>query len=111
MYDFIDDEDIPKPIVEKLSESFEVFYIEEEMKGSTDEEVMEKSRKFDTPIFTFDNDFFQYSSHPGIMHITQRTSYTLIVKAVEDIRKEIDKEEIKNSVIRVNPSLYRDKLP
>ena len=87
MYDLIADEDIPKPVVEKLRKNFSIFYVEEEQKGSTDEEVIQKSRELETPILTFDGDFFKYSSHPGIMHITQRTSYDLITDAVKDVGK------------------------
>ena len=107
MYDLIADEDIPHPIVEKLRESYNILYIEEEQKGSTDEEVIQKARELETPILTFDSDFFKYSSHPGVMHITQRTSYDLIINAVKDVKENIDEKDIDNSVIRVNPSLYR----
>lgn len=108
MYDLIADEDIPKPVVEKLRKNFSIFYIEEEQKGSTDEEVIQKSRELETPILTFDGDFFKYSSHPGIMHITQRTSYDLITDAVKDVRDNLEKEDLQNSVTRINPSLYRN---
>ena len=108
MYDLIADEDIPGPIVEKLRNSYRIFYIGEEQKGSTDQEVIEKSRELDAPILTFDNDFFQYSSHPGIMHITQRTNYDTVAEAVRDIKDKTEKEELRDSVLRVNPSLYTD---
>lgn len=108
MYDLIADEDVPKPVVEKLKDSYKIFYIAEEQKGSCDREVIEKSRELETPILTFDNDFFKYNSHPGIMHITQRTNYNIIAKAVKDIREKTEKEEMKDSVLRVNPSLYRE---
>ena len=42
------------------------------------------------------------------MHITQRTNYSIIAKAVKDIREKTEKEEVEDSVLRVNPSLYRD---
>jgi predicted nuclease of predicted toxin-antitoxin system len=108
MYDLVADEDIPKPVVEKLRDTYKIFYIAEEQKGSTDREVLEKSRELEIPILTFDNDFFKYDSHPGIMHITQRTNYSIIAKAVKDIREKTEKEEVEDSVLRVNPSLYRD---
>jgi len=108
MRKFIADEDIPRPIVEKLrNKDFDVYYVEEEIKGSTDQEVVEKARSMALPILTFDNDFFSFNNHPGIMHITQRTNYNLIVEAVSDIAKRIEKEEIENSVIRINPNKYR----
>jgi predicted nuclease of predicted toxin-antitoxin system len=108
MYDLIADEDVPKPVVEKLRDNYKIFYIAEEQKGSSDREVIEKSRELETPILTFDNDFFKYNSHSGIMHITQRTNYNIIAKAVKDIREKTEKEEMNDSVLRVNPSLYRD---
>ena len=108
MKKFIADEDIPKPIVEKLRDNnFEIYYIEEENKGSKDKEVIKQARDKKLPILTFDNDFFSFENHSGIMHITQRTNYNLIVEAVSDLVKRIEKEEIENSVIRINPNKYR----
>ena len=108
MKKFIADEDIPRPIVEKLrNKKFEVFYVEEEIKGSDDRKVVEKARKLEPPILTFDNDFFEFEEHPGVMHITQRTNYNLVAESVADIAEKLEKEEIENSVIRINPSKCR----
>lgn len=107
MRKFIADEDIPRPIVEKLRDKeFEIFYVEEEIKGSTDREVIEKARNMELPILTFDNDFFKFENHPGIMHITQRTNYNLVAKSVADIADRLEKEELESSVVRINPSKY-----
>ena len=110
MYDIIADEDVPRPVVEKLREEFKIFYIEEEMKGATDEEVMNKSREIESPLLTFDSDFYQYNSHLGILHITQRTNYDTVVEAVKEVQSKLSKEELENSVIQVNPSLYSQEL-
>lgn len=108
MKKFLADEDIPRPIVEKLRDKgFELFYVEEEIKGSDDREVVEKARKLELPILTFDSDFFKFENHPGVMHITQRTNYDLVAKSVADIVERLEKEEIENSVIRINPSKYK----
>jgi hypothetical protein len=40
------------------------------------------------------------------MHITQRTNYTIVARSVADIASRIEKEELENSVIRINPSKY-----
>lgn len=42
------------------------------------------------------------------MHITQRTSYDLITDAVKDVGDNLEKEDLQNSVTRINPSLYRN---
>lgn len=108
MKELIADEDIPSPIVEKLRDKgFRAVYIEEEIKGSADERVIDKARKMELPVLTFDNDFFKFKDHPGIMHITQRTNYNLVVKSVVDIAERLEKEEMENSVVRINPSKYR----
>lgn len=108
MEKFIADEDTPRPIVEKLRDKgFKITYVEEEIKGSEDREVIERARKTELPILTFDNDFFKFENHPGIMHITQRTNYDLVAESAADIVKQMKKEEIKNSVIRINPSKYK----
>ena len=108
MIEFIADEDVPKPIVEKLrNENFEIYYIEEQNKGKTDKEVVEKAREIDLPILTFDSDFFKFKDHPGILHITQRTNYNIVVKAASDIINKLDKEEVEDTVIRINPNQYR----
>lgn len=107
MREFVADEDVPRPIVEKLrSRAFKIFYIEEEMKSSTDERVLEKPVQLDIPVLTFDNDFFQFSSHPGVLHITQRTNYDQVVNAVEDVVMRLQKSEVEDSVIRINPGHY-----
>ena len=101
------DEDIPKPIVEKLrAKGFEIFYIEEEMKSSTDQQVVKKASSLNRPILTFDDDFKEFESHKGIFYITKRTHYDKIVTAVEDILAQISNEECENSLIQINPSVY-----
>ncbi|MFB6145702.1 MAG: DUF5615 family PIN-like protein [Candidatus Nanohaloarchaea archaeon] len=107
MRHLIADEDIPRPIIEKLRRrGFSVFSVDEEMKGSLDEDIVEKANDLNQPIVTFDSDFFEYGSHPGILYITQRTNYDRIVAAVDDIVTKLDNKEIKNTVIQINPSDY-----
>jgi len=107
MKKFVADEDIPRPIVEKLrSKGFEIFYIEEELKSASDTEVLEKAGDLELPILTFDDDFEEFSNHDGILHLTKRTEYEIIVEAVEDIVNRIENEEAENSIIKINPSYY-----
>ncbi len=107
MKEIVADEDIPRPVVEKLrSRDISVFYVEEEMKGSTDLEILETARDRNLPILTFDNDFFEYRNHPGIFFITSRSSYDTVVEAVSDVVSRIKKTEVENTVIRINPSTY-----
>lgn len=108
MKEIIADEDIPRPVVEKLrSKGFNIFYIEEEMKNATDKEVLQKSHELRRPILTFDSDFQNFDNNNGVLHITKRTRYRYVVKAVEDILKHISRQEVENSVVKINPSDYR----
>jgi len=107
MEEIIADEDVLRPIVGKLrSRGFKVFYIDEEMKTADDREVLEKSNELGRPILTFDDDFQEFNQSSGILHITQRTDYGKIVEAVDDIAGQISTEEVKNSVVKINPSYY-----
>ncbi len=107
MEELLADEDIPRPIVEKLrSEGYRVHYIEEEAKGSTDREVLKESRDNKLPILTYDNDFFKFSNHPGILHITSRTNYDRTVNAIKEVINHLTREETENCIIRINPSEY-----
>ena len=107
MKELVADEDVPRPVVEKLRDKeFSVFYIEEKMKSVVDTEVMEEARSQNLPVLTFDNDFFNFDSHPGVFHVTQRTNYDQIVKAVEDVVSSLSYEETEDSIIRINPSYY-----
>lgn len=105
---FVADEDVPRPVVEKLRDKgSQVFYVEEEMKGSTDEEVVEKSCELNLPVLSFDNDFFRFGDHQGILHITQRTNYNLVCNAIKEALENIEAQALENSVISINPSQYR----
>lgn len=107
MTDFIADEDIPRPVVEKLrSRGYSVFYVEEEMKGSIDEEVLESSRDRGLPILTFDSDFLRFERHEGICHITSRTNYDTVVEAVDDVLSNVNTSDLDNSVLQINPNNY-----
>jgi predicted nuclease of predicted toxin-antitoxin system len=55
---FIADENIDKPIVGKLrNRGFSVLYVEEDMKGVSDEKVIDKAVDEELVLITFDRDF------------------------------------------------------
>lgn len=102
----IADEDVPRPVVEKLrSRHLDVFYIDEELKNATDREVLEESRDKEVPILTFDSDFEKFDDNCGILHVTQRTEYGIVVEAVLDVMEFVNSDF--DSVVKVNPSNYR----
>lgn len=77
------------------------------MKNASDQEVLNKSRELEKPLLTFDSDFQSFDDNRGIFHITKRTRYRYVVKAVTDILSHISEDKVENSTVKINPSDYR----
>lgn len=103
--ELIADEDIPRPIVEKLrSYNIDILYIEEENKGITDTEVLKLSDNTGRMIITFDRDFTELDgAHSGIIHITSRRKYEKVVDSVKEFLDTLEDIDTENTLFRVYP--------
>lgn len=109
MSKFLADENIDQPIVEKLrSKGFDVVAVEEEIKGASDSEVLNKAVDEDRILITFDRDFSNpEKEHLGIIRITSVAEYDLIVRVVDQLSQHFTPEDFQNTVVEASPSDYR----
>ena len=101
----IADEDIPRPIVEKLrSRNIDVLHVQEENEGITDSEVLNLSDETGRPVLTFDRDFTEIEGeHAGIIHLTNRKEYDKVVEAVANFLDTLEDIDTENTLFRVSP--------
>ena len=106
---FLADENIDQPIVEKLrSEGFDVAAVEEEIKGASDSEVLDKAVDEDRVLITFDRDFSNPErEHPGIIRLTSVAEYDVIVKVVNQLSQHFTSEDFQDTVVEASPGDYR----
>ena len=106
---FLADENIDRPIVEKLrSRNFDISYIEEEAKGAEDTKVLEKAIEENRVLITFDRDFNRPGKeHPGIIRITKPARYELIANMVEELAEIFSKKDFQNTVVESSPSNFQ----
>ncbi len=100
------DENIDRPIVEKLrARGFDVLAVDEEMKGASDREVLERAEEEERIIVAFDRDFVDADlEDAGVLHITSVASYDRVVEAVTDVLRHVDREDIRGETIQVTPA-------
>lgn len=102
------DENIDRPIVEKLRDSgIDVLYVDEKSKGISDNEVLNIAEDEDRILITFDDDFSDVEEG-GVIRLTSPGRYDVVVKAVLDIVESLSAEDISDTVVEVSPSQYRD---
>ena len=102
------DENIDRPIVEKLRDSgIDVLYVDEKSKGISDNEVLNMAEDEDRILITFDDDFSDVEEG-GVIRLTSPGRYDLVVKAVLDILESLSAEDISDTIVEVSPSQYRD---
>lgn len=106
---FLADENIDRPIVEKLrSSGFDVSHVDEIDKGISDRQVLEIALDQDRVILTFDDDFSRTElSDAGVIRLTSPEEYDLVVDAVKDITDSVSSEDIESTVVEISPSRYR----
>ena len=102
------DENIDRPIVEKLRDSgIDVLYVDEKSKGISDNEVLNIAEDEDRILITFVDDFSDVEEG-GVIRLTSPGRYDVVVKAVLDIVESLSAEDISDTVVEVSPSQYRD---
>lgn len=105
------DEDVPKPVIEKLrSRGVDVAAVDEEMKEATDQDVFATAQEHGRILLTFDQDYRSLAqdtdSHAGVLLITERTRYNHIVAAIYDnYLQEMEPTEFEDTVLHVTPTL------
>lgn len=106
---FLADENVDRPVVEKLrSKDVDVLSVDEEEKGISDREVLEKAVRENRVLITFDRDFSDVSgSHPGIIRVTSVAEYGVIVRMVEDISESFTSSDLEDTVVEASPADYR----
>jgi arginase family enzyme len=105
------DENIDRAVVEKLrSRNIDTAYVEEEIKGADDTEVMEKAVSERRVLVTFDSDFLEPGAeHPGIIRVTRPDRYEIIVELVENLLETFSPQDFHNTVVEVSPSEFKDR--
>jgi len=108
MIKLLADEDVPHPLIAKLrAKGIDIFSVDEEMKSATDTDVFNKAQQQNRAILTFDSDYRQLAqtaeTHPGILLITKRTSYTSIVNTLLTHLQTLDNEDIANEILHISP--------
>lgn len=102
------DENIDRPIVEKLRDSgIDVSYVDEKSKGISDEEVLQVAEDESRIILTFDNDFSKMEE-VGVIRLTSPDRYDLVVDSILDIVNSLSEDDLLETVIEISPSQYRD---
>ena len=102
------DENIDRPIVEKLRDSgIDVSYVDEKSKGISDEEVSQVAEDESRIILTFDNDFSKMED-VGFIRLTSPDRYDVVVDAILDIVNSLSEDDLLQTVIEISPSQYRD---
>lgn len=102
------DENIDRPIVEKLRDSgIDVSYVDEKSKGISDNEVLNIAEEEDRILITFDDDFSDVEEG-GVIRLTSPDRSDVVVKAILDIVESLSAEDIFDTVVEVSPSQYRD---
>jgi predicted nuclease of predicted toxin-antitoxin system len=109
MVEFLADENIDQPIVETLrSKGFDVSAVEEEIKGASDQKVLEKAVEEDRILITFDRDFSKPGKeHNGVIRLTSVAEYSLIVKVINQLSQHFTSQDFQNTVIEASPNDYR----
>lgn len=104
------DENIDRPVVEKLrGKDIDIAYVEEEIKGANDENVLRKAKAEDRIIVTFDSDFLTLETdHPGVIRITRPDRYDTIVRLIIELLETFSKEDFRNTVVEVSPSEFNE---
>ena len=104
------DENIDRPVVEKLrSRGIDISYIEDEIKGADDKEVLEKAVSENRILVTFDSDFLKpETDHPEVIRITRPDRYKVIVRLVENLLETFSSKDFQNTVVEVSPSEFKD---
>lgn len=97
------DEDVPKPVIELIRQDYETESVDENMKGSTDKEVLEYAKSNNLILLTFDTDFVRKTSHKGILLVTSRDQYSKVAKAVKQTLETANTQDLKNEVFMISP--------
>ena len=106
---FLADENIDRPIVEKLrAKEFDISYIEEEAKGAEDSEVLQKAVEEERVLITFDRDFNKPEKrHPGVIRITRPDRYGVIADMIEELAETFSRKDFKNTVVESSPGDFK----
>ncbi len=109
MIELIADEDVPRPVIAKLrARGYDVYAIDEEMKGELDQDVLAVARETNRVLVTFDDDFKELAqdadTHPGVLYITTRTHYTVIVDEIcESHLAHMNAADLQDTIVHVSP--------
>ena len=103
--ELIADEDIDRPVVKILRQKgFDVLSIDSEMKGASDEEVIEKAVEEGRILVTMDSDFIDIDTdHNGVIRLTSFASFKTLAETVADTLKMYSEKDLKNTVVQVSP--------
>lgn len=109
MIPLLADEDVPRPVIEKLrGRGVDILSVDEEMKEATDREVFSAAQERGRTLLTYDSDYRtvaeESESHHGILLVTQRAPHDRVVDTLySDYIRELDEEDIRNALIHVPP--------
>lgn len=106
---FLADENVDRPVIYSLrNKGFDIKSVDEDFKGISDSEVLEKALSESRVLITFDSDFSKIDSskHCGVIRITSLATKSKVVKMIEEISDNFSVEDINSSVVEVSPSEY-----
>ncbi|MDY6769839.1 MAG: DUF5615 family PIN-like protein [Candidatus Nanohaloarchaea archaeon] len=100
MFPLVADEDVDAAIVQKLrNRGVEVFFVDEEMKGALDADVLERAEDLNRPVLTFDEEFARaYEDDHVFLYVTRRPSDGAVVDAVCEVVENLDRNQISGMV-------------
>lgn len=113
---FFLDEDMPRSSGDIIkNHNYEVTDVRDtELRGATDEEIIERAREKNEIVVTRDTDFgdvLRYPDHPGalILRLPHNFTASKINERLDKFLSETDPEKLKNTITILELERYRTK--